>query len=588
MRKNETKPRVVTNPDRIKSYLTLEKVTLLIVSISGILYNIGMVAGPWFEGQLVQRLFDIMTGKKALKDMVSLALIYVAVIAFVQFTRFIKRLYVRKFANHMNRDMKQTLYGAIVHRPRLELEKEGTGNIMTKAISDVDTCVEGIRKFTTEVFDTGVVMIAYIVMLAIYDWRLTILSLLFPPIAYFVAEKLKSVVSKSASAYKKSAGKLNAATMDRISNAMTYRVYGQEKHSNQIYEEALTEYEKKAAFANIWETSLQPIYQIVSTLSMIFILWFGANNVLDNGWTTWNIAAFTTFISCFMKLAVKSSKAAKLFNAVQKAKVSWRRVKPFLENLNTDSEQKDLPMENEITSLHVKHLSFHYQEDEHLILENVNFDLRVGEILGVTGPVACGKSTLGKVFLMEEPYEGNIIFCGKKLSQLYRYDNAGLTAYMGHKPELLSASIEDNILLGSKGDVTPYLAAVCMEDEIAKMPDGISTMIGNGGVRLSGGQQARIALARTLFHRKKLVILDDPFSAVDQGTEKKILENIKPLLTDCMVILISHRLSIFPQLNQVLWMGDGTVASHETLLKEQKEYSQMYELQMGGKLNETK
>ena len=84
------------------------------------------------------------------------------------------------------------------------------------------------------------------------------------------------------------------------------------------YEKTLTDYEKAAVRANVWQSALPPLYLVISNLSVLFILWFGAKNVLGTGWRAWDIAAFTTFLSCFAKMATKSSKAAKLFNAVQK------------------------------------------------------------------------------------------------------------------------------------------------------------------------------------------------------------------------------------------------------------------------------
>ena len=111
---------------------------------------------------------------------------------------------------------------------------------MTKAISFVDDCVEGMRKFTTEIFDTGVALAAYAGMLLWYDWRLAIISLVFPPISYVVAEKMKVVVQRTGAAYKKQSGILSDATLDRASNAITYRVFGCEEERRSDYESRLS------------------------------------------------------------------------------------------------------------------------------------------------------------------------------------------------------------------------------------------------------------------------------------------------------------------------------------------------------------
>ena len=319
MRKSKT-----FRPDRIGSYFRMEWLSLALVTVSGLIYNVGLLATPWFEGRLAQCLADILGGNKTAAQMAVLVLAYIAVTLLVQAARFIKRFYVRRFANNINRRMKGALYANLVRQSRAALEQEGAGELMTKAISDVDDCVEGMRKFTTEVFDTGVALAGYAVMLLVYDWRLALLSLLFTPVSYFCAAWMKKPVQRAGTAYKKAAGALSAATLDRAQNAVTYRIYGCESAREARYEDALRTYEKTAVRSNVWQSALPPLYLAVSGAGTLFIMWFGAKNVLGTGWSTWDIAAFTTFLSCFTKLTVKSSKVAKLFNAVQKAEVSWK------------------------------------------------------------------------------------------------------------------------------------------------------------------------------------------------------------------------------------------------------------------------
>ena len=226
-------------PDRIFSYFRVEWLPLAFVTLSGLIYNIGLLATPWFEGRLAQCLADILSGSETAAQMALLVLAYILVTLLVQASRFIKRFYVRRFANNINRRMKGILYANLVRQSRASLEKEGAGELMTKAISDVDDCVEGMRKFTTEVFDTGVALAGYVVMLLVYDWRLALLSLLFTPFSYVCAAWMKKPVQRAGAAYKKAAGALSAATFDRAQNAVTYRIYGCEDARAERYEEVL-------------------------------------------------------------------------------------------------------------------------------------------------------------------------------------------------------------------------------------------------------------------------------------------------------------------------------------------------------------
>lgn len=575
---NEMQRKKISRPDRILSYFKMQWPILLAVTVSGLIYNIGLLAGPWYEGQMTGCLVNILGGNAGYSDMLVLVISYVTVIAVVQISRYIKRFYVRRFANNVNRDMKEILYGSLVHRSRAQLEEEGAGNVMTKAILDVDDCVEGMRKFTTEIFDTGVALAAYAGLLLYYDWRLAILSMLFLPVSYVLAEKMKSNVQRTGAAYKEQSGALSAATLDRATNAITYRVYGREKEREQAYEENLTAYEKSAVRANIWSTAFPPLYRIISMTGVLFILYFGSKNVLGNGWKVWNVASFTTFLSCFIKLSVKSSHAAKLFNAVHKAQVSWKRIKPLMKEDSYEDDNRLLKP----GILEVSHVSFAYPGGEK-IYEDLSFLAAPGQIIGVTGAVACGKSTLGRTFLCEYPYEGRIRFLGKELSEMTKAERTGMVGYLGHDPELFNDTVRNNILLGDDDDPEKYLKAVCFDGEVAEMEEGMDTIVGNGGVRLSGGQAQRLALARTLCHKRPVLILDDPFSALDRKTEEEVFANLKKLASDSIVILLSHRLYLFPQMSQVLWMEDGkvTAGTHEQILEKCPEYARLYEAQAG-------
>ena len=570
--------------DAIGSYFRLEWLPLLFVTLSGLVYNVGLLAGPWYEGRLAQCLADILGGNASAANMAALVLGYILVTLLVQAARFIKRFYVRRFANNINRRMKGILYAGLVRQSRASLEKEGAGELMTKAISDVDDCVEGMRKFTTEIFDTGVALVGYMVMLLVYDWRLALLSLLFTPVSYVCAARMKKPVQRAGAAYKKAAGALSAATLDRAQNAVTYRIHGCEDARAERYEDTLKNYETTAVRSSVQQSALPPLYLAVSNAGVLFILWLGAKNVLGTGWNTWDIAAFTTFLSCFTKLTVKSSKAAKLFNSVQKAEVSWKRIKPLMK----EPEALDgltVPAAEDVT---LDNLSFAYGDEP--IFSGLSITARPGNIIGVTGPVACGKSTFGRVFLCEAPYGGSAKFGPKEFSALTPRQIAATVGYLGHDPELSADTVRHNVLCGSEQDAMPYLAAVALKDEVLAMENGPDTVIGSGGTRLSGGQAQRLALARTLAHPRPVLILDDPFSALDRKTEDTVFANLQEYAKNKTVFLISHRLYHFPQMRQVIFMDEGktAVCTHAELMASVPVYRQLYESQTGGTEHEDK
>lgn len=569
-------------PDRVATYFRRSAPTIAIVTVSGIVYNAGLALGPYLEGQMVQHLLDIVQGTGTLQGMLALAAVYLAVIALVQGMRAVKRFYVRRFANDTARSMRGTLYNNIVHTPRAELTATSAGSLMTKAVSDVDAAVEGMRKVTTEVFDTGVAMVAYLCLLLTLDWRLALLSCLFTPPAYWLASRLKTRVYHANQLSKASAGRLSDATIDQVENALLYRRYGLSGMRAQGYEERLDDYERCATQAGIWENVMMPVYKAVSMAGCVLIVWLGARNVAGTGWTAWDIASFTAFLSCFARFATKASHCAKLFNAVQKAQVSWTRIQPLLKPRIEWDETAALDLRAP-RELHLRDAGLAYCGEGAFALRDVSLDAAPGQIVGVTGPVAGGKSTLGKMFLCEEPYEGSVRLGESELGEMSAYELSQSVGYLGHDPELLSDTVQVNICLGEDVGACAALRLVQLDEEVVAMPQGTDTLVGAGGVRLSGGQQARLALARTLARKRPLYVLDDPFSAVDKKTEQAIMAGLREQAAGSVVILISHRLTLFPELDQVVWVegGHATVSTHAALMQDCPSYRTFYTKQAG-------
>ncbi len=573
------------NSGKISSYFKSEVKVLTVVTISGLLYNTGLLAAPYLQGRLI----DAIAGGQALHPVLVTAFLLVASTAAVQCSRAIKRFYVRRFANDVNAQMQNVVYANLVHRSEDELLSENVGSLMTKAVSDVDACVEGMRKFTTEVFDTGVFLVSYLVVLLIYDWKLTLVSCAFIPLALLAAGRLRKVIADCTASWRKSLSEVADSTYDYVSNAALYRINGRENDNCISYEKQNADYEKKAVRANIWENSMMPVYKVISLAGILLIVVFGAEKVTAGGWT---VGQFTAYIAMFASLAEKASHAGKLFNSVQKAEVSWKRIKPFMNgsaagkiedsggtaSVRTDSVSAAGAQEPVVS---LEHVSFAWPESEPLI-RDVSFTLERGKILGITGPVAGGKSTLAQLFLGGRSYGGSIRVCGKELSDIAGDRRIRLVSYMGHEASLLSTTIYENVTLGDGGGIADVLQTVCFDTDLAAMPDGVQTLVGNGGVRLSGGQQERIALARTLYHKTPLIVLDDPFASVDRTTERQILANIRRNCSGCAILLISHRLSQFSTLDGVLLLEkNGTCISstHEKLMERSRTYRTLYELQ---------
>lgn len=560
-------------PDKIINYWKKEKFVVACIIIFGLSFNSTIILGPIYQGKLI----DSIAGGDNLYSVLLLSATYVALIGAIQILRYFKRFYIRRFANSTSSTMRLMIYNNIMNKSTSELDNENMGNLMTRVISDVDLCVEGMRKFTTEVFDTGVIMISYLITMLAYDIKITALSIIFIPIAMALAEKLKSVIYKYSRDYQKKSSEIADITYNAIENSMLYRVTGMETKNRARYNDELLDLQNKAVKANILENSMQPIYNVIAMLGIIMVIYLGGTKVINGGWSVGN---FSTYIVIFSAMAVKASKAAKLFNSVQKSQVSWKRIKPYLTEYKTKDNSSNI--NKGATTLTVENLSFSYEDGKKNIIEDISFEGNTGEIIGITGSIASGKSTLGLSLLGLYPYKGHIKIDGKELKDYSEYEQSQMISYLGHKPQLLSDTIYNNITLGSKKDIISVLKDVCFDTDLAVMPNGRDTLVGNSGIKLSGGQQARIALARALLNKNRIIILDDPFSAVDMKTEEKIIENMKINYKDSLIILVSHRLAIFNRINKIILLKSDKTAdygTHNELMNKSELYATIFNLQ---------
>jgi len=372
-------------PDKIINYWKKEKLVVACIVIFGISFNTVTVLGPIFQGKLI----DSIVNGNELSETVKIAFIFIGIIGIIQFLRYFKRFYIRRFANSTSATMRLMIYNNIMHKDIEELDNENMGNLMTRVISDVDICVEGMRKFTTEVFDTGVIMTSYLVSMFIYDVKITLLSAIFIPIAMLLAEKLKGVIYKYSMDYRKKSSEVSSSTYDSVENAMLYRISGMEAKNREKYTKELEALQSKAIKASLLENSMQPIYHVIAMLGVMIVIYQGGTKIINGVWT---VGEFSTYIAMFTALAIKASKAAKLFNSVQKSQVSWKRIKPYL--VEYKSKDTTTNINNDRTSLSVENLSFKYKSGDKNIFNNISFKGAQGEIIGITGPIASGKSTL--------------------------------------------------------------------------------------------------------------------------------------------------------------------------------------------------
>lgn len=566
--------------NKLIAFIKSQKLNFFIMCVSGILYNVVRVYVMIYQGKMI----DSLLNGDSYSVLLKLIFMFFSINLFVQTARFLKRLSNRSLAKNLAQNMREIIYNNIIFMNMNEFSSKKIGELMSVAISDVDTVVNGFRKITNEIFDTGILLIATVITMLSYDVKLTIISVIFVPLSMICAYYLKKITLKYTQIYRKQSSKVSGLTFQIVENFLQFKIYSIEDINEKIYEENLEDLRKKAANKTIAKNGLAPIYSIIACIGTIPIIYFGGIKVINGDFS---VGDFSAYFAIALSLFLKTAKASVLFSIYAQSKVSYDRILPYLKPKQHISKEECLL--NDFTELSVENLSFSYGEkNANNIIENLSFTAKSGQIIGVAGKIASGKSSLIKAFMNLYPYDGSIKVDGTELSSYTKLQSSKIFGFLLHDPQLFSASIEENISFDDKVNVNEVLDDVCFTHDIQNMPDKLETVVGNNGVRLSGGQMARISTARALAKRngisKKIFMLDDPFSALDMKTEEKIIENLRQKYKDSIIIIVSHRLSIFDKIDKVIFFDENnvTVSTHDKLLESSEFYKNMYSLQMVG------
>ena len=574
----------VMHPDRIYSYFLREWKTLLIVAVSGTLFNLGQSLCAMRQGQLVDAI--AAQEKHGSGEVLHAAIVFLMTVMVVQLLRLAKRYYVRRFANATDISMRMMVYNRIIHEDIGSLEAENSGQVMTKALGDVDLTVEGMRKATTEVFDTGVLLTGYLVTMLRGSVPCTVLSLLPVPFALLTARFLKRYVEASNRRAREMSAQVAGASLDAVRNSLIYRVTGSAGRQEAAYESRLSALEKEQISAGILENAMQPAYNAITLCGTLVVLFYGGRLVLAGNWT---VGAFTAYLTIYLAFSLKIAKVSKLLNACQKASVSWKRVKPYLsgwreEDSDSVPRHSEADMRETAITLLCRNLTVSRGGRE--LFFPVSFTGKKGQLIGITGPVASGKSTLGEAIAGIRTCSGTVRVVGHDLALLSGAEKSELISYMGHRPELFDLSLRDNILLGRREDpdrLSAVLHDVCLGEDLEKMGKGaLDRRTGSAGKMLSGGQRSRISCARALYGGQPLIVLDEPFANVDKDTEQKMIRNLKAHHSNSLLILITHRMRALVNADLVLMIEENgyvRTGTHESLMRESERYRESFLLQ---------
>jgi ABC-type multidrug transport system fused ATPase/permease subunit len=404
------------------------------------------------------------------------------------------------------------------------------------------------------------------------------------PVTIILAQLMRHVLYKVAMSARKATAESSSHLQRYLSAVTVLRLFGREKDEAEQIHAAF----RRQAHFNIREMLIQqallPVYALVAGTGIIAVLAFGGQNVING---VWSVGSFNAFLIMFIAFSGRTRVAARVFNRWHAARAAWSRVREKIDRQDLAQNGWASGPVRAVNRLEIKDLSFGLGPE--VFVKDINLTASRGQIIGVTGPVGSGKSMLATALTGLYPYSGSILIDGVEWTDLDATERYGLVAYAGHEQYLFSMSVADNITITACSPDEPDSrrlekaaeTAALMQD-LDRFPQGLSTLVGDKGTKVSGGQRQRIALARAIYAQAPILILDDPFSAVDLATESRIVQGLRQDCPDRIILLFSHRLTAFRHVDHVLVLNQGKIVqsgAHAQLYQEEGMYREICQTQ---------
>ncbi|MGR5063645.1 ABC transporter ATP-binding protein [Photobacterium sp. DNB22_13_2] len=464
--------------------------------------------------------------------------------------------------------------------------RRSTGDLMAHATNDLNAVEEATGMGIMTLVDSLIAGFTVIFgMIFVVSGELTTVALLPFPLLVLVTSRYGTKLHKAFGRAQAAFSNLNEETRETVSGIRAVRSHGigqrQEQRFGQTLDETL---DANLAVAKV-DAAFGPTIQLIYGLSFVISLGYGAW-LISHGSIT--VGLFTTFTLYLGQLLGPFMQFGWQFNVFQRGSTSWQRLeKLFAEKEDVVEGTEVLPADAK-ANLSIKIDSFAYQGANRRALEGIELDLANGGFVGITGPTGSGKSTLLQLALRQFPLSpsSTISIGGHSIETLTFESLRDKMAWVPQKPFLFSGTIAENIALAKPEATEDEIAFVAemagIKAEIDAMPDGFSTELREGGTNLSGGQQQRLTLARALLSDADILLLDDPFSALDMKTEVIVRQNLKTHYGHKTLLLVTQRLTNLIEADQVLVLNDGQIeerGTHHELVAKQGWYAMVYQRQ---------
>ena len=592
---------------------------LLVGSLAGIVMNIAVVLPALLLGRAIDAALAFQRGAASASAVGWAALALLGGTLLSEGPRMLKRWRLGTANARIRANLRADAVRGILARPLADLHRTPIGDLMARVVGDVEVLGVGVREFVIETWDTVLFSLSFVVAMLLLDARLALLALAPAPLALVLGYATGRGVTGRTTAARRANAALTGLIQEQLAGIRLLRLFGRADAA--VAQVAALAGEQAAANLGVvrLRTGLQPLYQLLITGGVVLLIWQGGARVVAGGLT---VGAFVAFLQLYARFIGRGFRLPQLVNSVQGGGAAYARLRPWLAPaLPVTGEpcrasfradrlaglDRPLPPPADVPrgpiAVAMRGVTFRYPDAAAPVLCDLALDIPAGALVAVTGPVGSGKSALAQVLVGLLPREaGAVLLDGRPLEALPDAERAARVGLLPQEPFLFSGTIRENVLLAPPGGVPTAeedravdeaVALAALTEDLRSFPAGLDQPVGELGLRVSGGQRQRLALARALAAAAPatpgLLVLDDPFSAVDVDTEARLIAGLRdafgptaPPERRATIVLCSHRLTAFPQADSVVVLDGGRVAeagTHAALVAAGGLYARIYRAQ---------
>lgn len=482
-------------------------------------------------------------------------------------------------------DLRNQLYSHYHNLPLEYFHGKKSGVLISRLTNDTNLVRGAVANGFAEAVRQIFLYITFMFLVIWASWKLSLIVLILLPLGIIIISKFGKKVKTNSILTQQKMGNLTSVLQETIYGIRVIKAFAMEKFELEKFKSFAKDYFKTMVKLTRIGSLAPPLSEMLGVLAGVTILWFGGKQIL--GGSEFTVDRFFLFLVALFSLMQPVKKLSHVNIDIQQGLAAAERI---FEVLETEPKIKNAPEPVKVKrfekEINFEDILFHY-DSKKPVLEEINLKVRKGEIIAVVGPSGAGKSTLMDLLArFYDPQGGKITIDGTDVRKIELNSLRNLLGIVTQETMLFNDSVWNNIAYGHNGAsremVEKAAKAANAHNFIVNLPESYQTVIGDRGVKVSGGERQRLAIARAIFKNPSILIFDEATSALDSESEKLVQEAIEHLMQGRTVFVIAHRLSTVQNADRIVVLDKGKIVQvgrHAQLIKEEGLYKKLYNLQ---------